>query len=94
MTIATTEEVLELIGDPAQLDRDLQQFRRAARVLSSKHSRLIDKYPKQWVAVYRGRVRAQARTFRSLLVQVDKKALPRDEVIVRFIHKDQRTIIL
>jgi hypothetical protein len=39
------------IGDLQQLDTELEQFRRDASVLSSRRARLIEKYPKQWVAV-------------------------------------------
>ena len=98
MAVATkpeaTKRVLELLGDPSGVDRDLQAFRRSARVLSSRHPRLIDRYPKQWVAVHQGKVRAQGKTLRSLLAQVDKKGLPRERLIVRFIDKTQRTMIL
>lgn len=98
MVVATkpeaTKGILKLLGDPRGVDRDLQVFRRSARVLSSKHPRLIDRYPKQWVAIHQGRVRAQGKTLRSLLAQVDKKALPREHLIVRFIDKTQRTVIL
>lgn len=90
----TKDEVLKQIGNPAEVDRELQAFRRTAWALSSRHPRLIDRYPKEWVAVYRGRVRAHGRTFRSVMEQIDEKGLPRGHVIVRFIHKDGRTMIL
>ena len=98
MAVATkpeaTKGVLKLLGDPRSVDRDLQVFRRSARVLSSRDPRLIDRYAKQWVAVYQGKVCAQGKTLRSLLAQVDKKGLPRERLIVRFIDKTQRTMIL
>ena len=90
----TTKAVVDLIGDPKEIDRDLQDFRRAARALSSNHPRLIDSYPKQWIAVYRGRVRATGTTFSAVMTQLDLKGLPREHVIVRFIDKNQRTMIL
>lgn len=95
MSSETREQVvLEELGNPADIDRELQSFRRAALVLSSKHPRLIDRYPKQWVAVYRGRVRASGRTFWSVLRQIDQRGLPREQIIVRYIDRNQRTMIL
>lgn len=88
------QEILGYIGDPARVDRELQQFRRAARVLSSRHPRLIDLYNRKWVAVYRGKVQVQARSLPSLMAQISEKGLPRGHVIVRFIDKNQRTMIL
>jgi len=90
----SVQAVLEQIGDPRDVERDLRSFRRTALALSSNHPRLIDRYPNQWVALHRGRVRASGRTFASVMVQIDKKGLPREHVIVRFIDKNQRTMIL
>jgi len=88
------QAVLRQLGDPKDVDRDLRSFRRSAQVLSSNRPRLIDRYPKQWVALYRGRVRASGGTFSSVIAEVDKKRLPREHVIVRFIDRNQRTMIL
>jgi hypothetical protein len=93
-TNAELQSVLEHVGNPADVDSGIRNFRRAARVLSSKQPRMIDEYPKQWIAVYQGKVRVRARTFQSLMVQVDKKKLPRGHTIVRFIDRNQRTMIL
>ena len=62
------EEVLTLIGNPKKVGEELQSFRRAAKVFSSKHLQLIDRYPKQWIAVHQGRVKACGRTFNRLLI--------------------------
>lgn len=98
MAIATNpqkaDEVLKLLGDPTQVDEELRRFRKAARILSSNRPRLLDHYPQQWVAVHEGRVKAQGKTLRSLLTQVDKQGLPREHIIVRFIGRTQRTMIL
>lgn len=88
------EDIRRLLGDPRKVDRELQRFRTSARVLSSRHPRLIEKYPKQWVAVYEGKVRARAKTFDSLMAQIDKKKLPRGHVVVRHVDRTQRTMIL
>lgn len=98
MVIATSphqaQAVLKLLGDPRSVDSELQLFRKATRVLSSNRPRLIDHYQKQWVAVHQGKVAAQGKTLQSLLTQVDKLGVPRGHVIVRFIDRTQRTMIL
>ena len=86
--------ILEQLGGPQTVDEEMQQFRRAARVLSSKQPRMIERYPNEWVAVYRGRVRAHTKTFKRLMTQIDRKGLPREHIIVRFIDKSERTMIL
>jgi hypothetical protein len=88
------QAILEEVGDPRDVDRDLRSFRNTARILSSSHPRLIDRYPKQWVALYRGRVRASGSTFAAVMAEIDNKGLPREHIIVRFIDRNQRTMIL
>jgi hypothetical protein len=95
MNVDTMRQIiLNQLGNPADVDRELQSFRRSAKVLSSHHPRLIDRYQKKWVAIYNGRTRAQGRTLQSALRQIDRKGLPRAHVIVRYIDKNQRTMIL
>ena len=94
MDAKTKARVMEQLGSPKDVACELQSFRRAARVLSSNHPRLIDLYPKQWVAVHRGKVRASGKTFRSVMTQVDEKRLPRGSIIVRYIDRNHRTMIL
>jgi hypothetical protein len=91
---STIQEALKLIGDPNKVSEELQDFRRAARVFSSSQPRFIDKYSKQWIAVHQGKVRAQGRSFRSLLGQLEEKKLPRESVMIRYIDKNERTFIL
>jgi len=88
------EAILSQLGNPTDLDRELQSFRRSARALSSHHPRFIDLYEKKWVAVYDGKTKAQGRTLRSIWQQLDKQGLPREHVIVRYIDRNQRTMIL
>lgn len=94
MNTKTKARVMEQLGSPQGVDRELQSFQRTARILSSSHPRLINRYPKQWVAVHNGKVRASGRTFNSVMTQVDKKGLPRARIIVRYIDRNRRTMIL
>lgn len=87
-------EILELIGDPEHLEKELEEFRTNARVLSAEQGRLISRYPQRWVAVYEGDVAADAPTLADLIRQIDERGLPRGHVIVRYIDKHPRTLIL
>ena len=94
MDTKTKALVREQIGNPREVARQLRSFQRAARVLSSRQHHLISRYPNQWVAVHKGGVQATGRTLRSLLAKMDRVGLPRHETIVRFIDRNQRTLIL
>ena len=94
MATRARRDIGSLLGDPRRVDQELRRFRKSTEVLSSRHARLVERYPKQWVAVLGGRVVAHAKTFDRLMAQVDKKKLPRSQVIVRYIETTQRTMIL
>ena len=91
---ARKQSILDQLGNPADIDRELQCFRRSARALSSRHPRFVDRYHKKWVAVHEGKAKAQGRTLQSVWRQIDSKGLPREHIIVRYIDRNQRTMIL
>lgn len=79
---------------PGEVGRSLSAFQRSARVLSDSHPRLIDEYPNQWVAVADSTVIVHGNTLKQVLKQVDAEGISRADVIVRFIDRTQRTLIL
>lgn len=92
--ITPAERMKQILGDANKIDRELQQFRMSAESLSSSQPRMIEQYPKQWVVLYKGEVRASASTFDAALATATELGLPRENIIVRFIDKNQRTMIL
>lgn len=85
----------EYIGaTPKKIDRELRVFTRTARLLSSKHSRLIDKYPDRWVGIYHGRVRASAKSADAVVSQLERQGVPANEAIIRYIDTSGRKLIL
>ena len=94
MATRVRRDIGSLLGDPRRVDQELQRFQKSTQLLSSRHRRLLERYPKQWVAVLGGKVVAHAKTFDRLMAQVDKKKLPRSQVTVRYIDTTQRTMIL
>ena len=94
MNLSATDEIRRLIGNPAQVAQELAKFRETTEILSSNQPRLIDEYAKQWVALYDHKVQANAGTLDELMAEVDSAGLPREHVIVRFVDKDVRTLVL
>ena len=88
-------EALKHLGASAQqVDRELAEFREAAAVMSQAHPRLIDHYAKQWVGVYRGEVEASGSTINAVMRQLNNKHIPTNKVMVRYIDRHRRTMIL
>ena len=79
---------------PKQIDRELRAFSRAAKVLSSNHSRLVDTHPKQWVGIYDGNVRATGKSFTALISQLKKQGLSPSDAIIRYIDTSGRKLTL
>lgn len=79
---------------PEAISKSLRSFERAARLLSSNQPRLTDEYPEQWVAVTDSKVLAHGDTLEQVLQQVDTIGVLRSDVIVRYIERNLRTLIL
>jgi hypothetical protein len=87
-------EIKKIIGDPAQLAAELQKFSKNSKLLSSKRAHLISKYAKRWVAIYDNSVKADGTNLNELLTKVDAMNLPRNHVVIRYIDKNARRMIL
>ena len=79
---------------PETAAHTLREFQRSARVLSENQPRLIDEYPDQWIAVSDGTVVAHGYKLDKVLRQIDQNGIHRSDIIVRFIERTQRTLIL
>jgi hypothetical protein len=87
-------DIIKLIGDPARLDAELPEFSRDTRVLSSKRAKLVETYAQRWVAIYQGEVKADDDDLNHLLEKADKLGLPRDKVVMRYIDRNVKRMIL
>ena len=90
-----TEPTLrEIIGDPKRLEADLQKFRKDSKLLSSKYRELSVQYPERWIAVYGGKVQADAGSLDHLLARMDALQIPRGQAVVRHMSQSPRRMIL
>ncbi len=96
MTVATTpertEEFLRLMGDPAAVVQELEQAQESGRLLSADHPRLIDEHEEMWIALHDGEIVGRATSLDDLLENLEPEA--RSHVLVRFIGRQEQTLIL
>lgn len=83
-----------IMDHPQEIAHKLQQFRRSAKFLSSRRAYLVKLYPREWIAIYEGKVKAHAHTLSSLLEEVDRQDLPRQHVVIGFLDTTEPTLIL
>ena len=87
-------DIKQIIGDPTRLDAELQEFRKNTKLLSSKRAHLISKYAKRWIAIYNNSVKADGSNLDQLLTKLDELNIPREHVVIRYIDKNIRRMIL
>lgn len=88
------KNLLSLIGDPHRLDADLQKFRKDVKLLSSRYRDFSAEYPKRWIAVYGGKVQADADSLDHLLARLDALKIPRGKAVIRYMNQNMRRMIL
>ena len=71
----------------------LIEFTKSSELLSSD-PQLVERYPQKWIGVCSGEVKAAADDLESLLRALNGQSIVRSETVVRFIEKEQRTLIL
>ena len=82
------DEMLELMGDPEKAIEEMEIFRETVRVLSSSRAQLVERYPRQWIALHSGEVRASGPTLEAVLEKLDAEGFSRDQAIVRYMDPD------
>ena len=78
---------------PRDAARGLLDFARSSDLLS-KDRALVERYAQKWIGVCSGEVRAAEDDLGSLLKALDRQGISRADTVVRFIEREQRTLIL
>lgn len=81
-------------GNPGEIARGLREYSKSAEILSEDQPWLINEYPMKWVGVYQGKVSAKADDLPSLMRKLKKQGVAPGDAIIRFIERNQRTLIL
>lgn len=71
-----------------------ERMQRDLEYLSASRDRLVTKYDEQWVAIFNEALVAHAHEVEELLAQLDERGISPDQVIVDYLTKEQRTLIL
>lgn len=77
----------------AKVAKSLVDFDQSMGLLLNDHT-LVDRYADKWVGVWQGEVEAAEDDLDTLLKVLDKKGVPRSEMLIRFIEAEPVTLIL
>ena len=92
MTEAEKAELLELIGDPDEAARELEEFSGFMRTFDANRDRFLREHPNMWVAVCRdGTLVAETQT--ELLAELDRRGA-RGHACIEFMDTQPRILIL
>lgn len=78
---------------PRDVAESLLDFKRSSDLLS-KDRALVERYAQKWIGVCAGEVRAAEDDLDSLLAALDRQGVSRADTVVRFVEREQRTLIL
>ena len=81
-------------GEPEEIVKGLLEYSKSAAALSADRPRLIEEHPAKWVGAYRSEVSAKADDLPSLMRELEKQGVPTGDAIIRFVERNQRTMIL
>jgi len=70
------------------------RMQRDLEFLSTSRDQLVAKYDEQWVAIFNEAVVAHAHEVEQLVAQLRDQGISPDQLIVDYLTKEQRTLIL
>jgi hypothetical protein len=88
------EAVEALLGDPRELWGSLMRFGESARKFSSCEEQLRMKYPDKTVAWLHGELIAHADTIDELMCELDRRDIPRGDLIITKLWRDPPRMIV
>lgn len=91
---APQKDLLDQLGAPPDVLDGLRRYRKAVSSLAAKRARLARQHPERWIAVYNDDIVALTKTLEDLVRCIDEQKLPRDEVIVQFLTKERRVMVM
>ena len=92
LTEAEKAELLELIGDPDEAARELEEFSGFVRTFETNRDRFLREHPNRWVAVCRdGTLVAETQT--ELLAELDRRGA-RGHACIEFMDTQPRILVL
>lgn len=91
MTSLTLElkHAMESVGGRKRFEEQAKQYRSDSEYLEKNQEALLQEYPEQWVAVYRGEIRAAAHDAKTLISMIERKKLSPNEVLISFLSSKE-----
>lgn len=87
-------ELIEIMGGPEQISRDLEQLRRNRKALSVMLAELLRKHPNRWVAVYGGKVVGTSKKREWLRWRLRRRGINPNLARIVYLDTDRRPVIL
>ena len=94
MTLPDRRILEELDNDPERIALELREFSESARLLSEQWERLAETHPMEWVCFHRGKVSAHSESLDALMEDMRNRGITANRAVIRFIDKEQKTLIL
>lgn len=86
----TSKEVLRMIGDPAQVAKEMELFAKETIYLGDNYLRLLRLHPDRFVAIYDEEVVGVDKNLVKLINRLRKKNLNMTRVLIRFLATNPR----
>lgn len=82
-------QAMKSVGGRKGFKEQAEQYRSDSEYLEQNQERLLQEYPEQWIAVYKGKVQAVANDARTLLEMIGRKQLSPNEVVISFLSSKE-----
>lgn len=78
-------KALNAVGGREEFERKFQQYSESVAFIDKNREDLLKKYDSNWVAVYNSKVMAAGTNYDDVAKEIERKRLPIEEVVIRFL---------
>jgi len=80
--------------NPEDIAKNLKEFSESAKLLSDSKANLLDNHELYWIGIYKGEVSVKSKKLSLLLEKLEKRNIPLEDTVIRFVEKNKRALIL
>lgn len=79
------ERAIKSTGGKEEFQRKSQQYSESVFYIDKYREKLLGKYDNNWIAVYDSRVVAHAKKYQDVAKEIERKGIPADESVIKFL---------
>lgn len=85
MTSSLLNKALQSAGGHEEFKRKMAQFSEDLAFIEKNRGKLLELYDENWIAVCKSEIVTHSKNYDDVLMQIEQKGLPKEQVVIKFL---------